>query len=251
MRHRSDKRSKKPTQQLTGKPVVRSTIIARPSAVQTKAERMTDRICKHHSVGCEANTEQASEKPVSTAQFAAEQGIDSGALRRFKLFARLYSVPAMEEFCRLRRPNGLPLHWGYVPYLLTVKNAKQRRNLAKQTAANGWSPARLHAEIRAIEQRPPGHGRRVELPSHAVDGLHHVVREGRLWLARSQRLIASMCCSKPGESKPLDDGEVVALDEVAKLLKQVRVECLRLGKSIEAATATHRNQWSGNAGPPR
>lgn len=215
---------------------------AKQSALQAKAARIEQRVRDHHAMGQLANDAQ-SERNISTTDFAAKHGIDPGTLRRSKQFAELYSAKAgtgdkgmseLDEVCNLRRPNGLPLHWGFLPYLMTVKDTKKRRQIAAKAAAQGWSPARLHAEIRQLEGRSKGHGRKVELPTTPMEGLLNILREGRLWLARSKRLIPTLCSPERLRAAPLDTETNTTLDEVAKLFTDVVAECNQLGKTLKA-----------------
>ncbi len=215
---------------------------AKQSAIKAKAARIEQRVRDHHAMGQLANDAQA-ERNISTTDFAAKHGIDPGTLRRSKQFAELYSSKAgtgdkgmseLDEICNLRRPNGLPLHWGFLPYLMTVKGSKKRRQMAAKAAAQGWSPARLHAEIRELEGRSKGHGRKVELPTVPVEGLLHILREGRLWLARSKKLIPTLCSPDWLRDGWLDAATNTTLDEVAKLFTDVVAECDRLGKTLKA-----------------
>lgn len=216
---------------------------AKAAAIGAKAARIEQRVRKHHETGRLANKAQA-ERGISTTAFAEKQGLDPGTLRRWKMFAKLYSsesvskrggLSQLDELCMLRRPNGLPLHWGFVPYLTTIKNAKKRQEIAERAAANGWSPARLHAEIRQKEKRPSGHGRAVELPAAPVEGLQLVLREGHLWLSRSKKLITRLCSGEPVTSGSLTRDAKHLLDKVAKLFTNAQIECARFGEILEAA----------------
>lgn len=207
-----------------------TTASAKQAAVTAKAKRTVQRVKDHHAMGLEANAEQV-KNGTTTEEFAATKGVDSGALRRFKLFAKSYSAEQLDEFCNLRRRNDLPLHWGYLPYLLTVKNPKTRTEMAANAADNGWSPARLHAEIRKLEGRPPGHGRRVELPKNPTDAIQQIVREGNLWLARAKKFVAELASTKPAPKTRLGENKL-DLSELTALLETVSSEIGRLRKQL-------------------
>lgn len=202
---------------------------AKAAAIETKAERIAQRVRDHYAMGRKANAAEAN-LGTSTTAFAEREGVDPGTLRRWKLFARLYSdkpgtgpngMSELEELCRLRRPNRLPLHWGFLPYLLSLKNRKKRRSFASEAAKNGWSPARLHLEIRRSEGRLEGHGRSVELPPRRADAAQQLIREGRLWLARARKLTT--------ELKPQSEA---AKPSLASLAEGDRIELLRLFREI-------------------
>ena len=241
MRQPAAAKPKKPRRRQTEQNNVSPGDKAKAAAIKAKAARIEQRVRDHHAIGQLANKLQA-KRNISTTVFAAKHGIDPGTLRRSKQFAELYSAKTgtggsgmseLDEICNLRRPNGLPLHWGFLPYLMTVKGSRKRRQMAAKAAAQGWSPARLHAEIRQLEGRSKGHGRKVELPTTPVEGLLHILREGRLWLARSKKLIPTLCSPERLRAGPLDAGTKTTLDEVAKLFTDVVAECDRLGKTLK------------------
>lgn len=194
------------------------------------------------------------ENEVSTEMFADQEGLNAGTLRRWKKFAELYPVEpgtgraGLSEFdilCALRRPNGLPLHWGYLPYLLSITKAKTRREMAQKAADEGWSPARLHAEIREKEKRPRGHGRSVTIPTRREDGHRLVLRESELWLARAKKLVKMLCSSGEAEGQPLKPEVEAVVVETAALLKRVQGKCAWLLTSISAAM-TSRPRTTAN-----
>ena len=206
---------------------------AKAAAIEAKAERIAERVRDNYAMGREANAAEAN-PGTSTTAFAEQEGVDPGTLRRWKLFARLYSdkpgtgpngMSELDELCCLRRPNRLPLHWGFLPYLLSVKNRKKRRSFASEAAKNGWSPARLHLEIRRSEGRHEGHGRSVELPARPADAAQQVIREGRLWLSRVRKLTTEL---KPQSeaAKPslmsLAEGD---RNELLRLFREIGQEC--------------------------
>ena len=64
----------------------------------------------------------------------------------------------LEELIKLRRPDGMPLHWGHVVYLITLDRKKDRKRLQKQAAREGWSAPELHAAIQGRSGRRCGSG---------------------------------------------------------------------------------------------
>ena len=220
---------------------------ARAAVIKAKAERIVDRIQQHYALGREANTAQ-DKKRITTKQFARNRRTDPGALRRWKRFARLYSVEQLDELCALRRPDQLPLHSGYINYLSSIPSPARRRKFAVMAAKNGWSSARLHREIRQTEGRPAGHGRKVGLPANLREGLHRLASEGRLWLTRAQIVLMTMTAGHDGKATTTDADTLRAINDVAALLATVRAECTQLGKTLEAVKSSRTKPFRGHRG---
>ena len=123
--------------------------------VEAKAARSVATLKRYYEIG------QSVRKPRKlTPELAATHEIDLGTLRKIRQFADQYDKNDLEELCQLRKPDGLPLHWGYILYLLTLpwkpKAAKRRRSrLQAEAARDGWTAPELYAEIkrRFPEQR--------------------------------------------------------------------------------------------------
>ena len=166
---------------------------------------------KLYAIGRAANLAQKTHKR-STGTFAKARGLSEDTVRKLKKFANVYrdrSVkPAgkekpkdrrkrlkgweeteLDDLCRLRRPSGLPLHFGHVPSLLSIRNAIQRVKAATLAAKNGWSQAQLESYVRTRAQRPPGHGRRLKSPPIGKSGLQFIVRDAER-LVRRIELVA-------------------------------------------------------------
>src|SRR5262249_22139743 len=69
-------------------------------------------------------------------------------LRKSRTFAASYTPEQLDELCRLRRPDGMPLPWGLVRQLLILPAGDERGRLQRQAAEPGWSLEQLVAEIR-------------------------------------------------------------------------------------------------------
>jgi hypothetical protein len=138
----------------------------RPSVIKAKAKRIIDKLKDYHHLG-QLNDRQTPESTFdlavkqSTVDLAVKKGIGINTAFKARAFARHYTQRELEALCRLRRPDGLPLNWAYVPYLLTVKDKRQRAQFEKQAAKIGWTAPELYAEIRRKlpTQRKPGGGR--------------------------------------------------------------------------------------------
>ena len=103
------------------------------SALEAKGQAMITKIWSHYRRGAEANEAQQAGRQFPK-DFAAEHGISVNTLRWEKRFAARYTKRQVEALCGLRRPNGLPLHWGHVMYLLGVDDLTQRKELERQAA---------------------------------------------------------------------------------------------------------------------
>lgn len=159
-----------------------------------------------YAIGQSANLAQKSRKR-STGDFAKARGLSEDTVRKLKKFANVYrdrSVkPAgtekpkdrrkrlkgweeteLDDLCRLRRPSGLPLHFGHVPSLLSIRKGDQRVEAARLAAKNGWSQAQLESYVRTRAQRPPGHGRRLKSPPIGKSGLQFIVRDAERLMRR-------------------------------------------------------------------
>jgi len=154
-------------------------------AIQAKGRRMIDNIYRFYRLGQRANLQ---EKDLSTAEFAAVNGVNVYTMRVVRRFAREYDEPALNELCSLRRPNGLPLHWGHAHYLLTLPIAK-RRSFAKKAAKEGWGAQQLRVAVQAEYRRGGGkakpHGRKMKEPVSADAGLLQLIADSGLWCRRA------------------------------------------------------------------
>lgn len=175
--------------------------VRKPSGVIGRAEQMEEKLRQDYALGREAEAAE-----VSARQFAESHGLSVHTVHKLKAFARGYTVKELEQLCKLRRKtNGLPLHWGYVGYLLTVKSAasamkkdrkkpakksrnKERWEFAKLAAEKGWTAPQLYAAIRQKYGWKQGHGRPMVLPDDVNTAVLKVISEGRAWLRRWELL---------------------------------------------------------------
>ncbi len=91
------------------------------AAIDAKAKRMADTLRSHHELGL-----AALDSDLSTRLFADAHGMTEHTMRKIKAFAREYSRAELADMCRLRRPNGLPLQWGFMPTDVNIFAASQR-----------------------------------------------------------------------------------------------------------------------------
>lgn len=178
----------------------------RVAAIRGKARRMEKSLRKLHAIGRSANLAQKTRKR-STGAFAKARGLSEDTVRKLKKFATVYSDRSakpvakekpkerykrlkgweetdLNDLCLLRRPSGLPLHFGHVPSLLSIRKGDQRVEAARLAAKNGWSQAQLESYVRTRAQRPPGHGRRLKSPPIGKSGLQFIVRDAERLMRR-------------------------------------------------------------------
>lgn len=79
-------------------------------------------------------------------------------MRKRKRFAREYRLGDLKAQ-RTPRPNGLPLHWGHVNYLLTPEDKTKREAVQERAIGEGWTAPQRYAAIRAKWPKDDGHGR--------------------------------------------------------------------------------------------
>jgi hypothetical protein len=158
----------------------------RPSRT-IKAQRMVEKLREQHSLGRAAL--QAQRKGASTADFAVGYGYSEHTMRKLKAFASNYEPADLETLCRGRRPNHLPLHWGYIPVFLAIKSKHGHvkwKQFQQEAIDKGWTVPELRRQVRdrlGVE----GHGRAANLPKRPVDGLRSIVE--------TLTLLERTCCT--------------------------------------------------------
>lgn len=199
--------------------------IHRSAGTAARALRMERQLRKQHALGRAAIEARESKTETSTKQFAESNDLSEHMVRKLKTFARAYSDEELDQLCALRRPNGLPLHWGYVNYLLAAESRggkKARRKFEKLAAANGWTAPQMYAAIRREHGYQQGHGRSMLLPTDLETAVRQVADEGRAWCRRLKMLVDQL--GDPGRS---DRDSVVG--ELSDCLKKVS-DAIRDGK---------------------
>lgn len=187
-------------------------------ATTAKADRMVSRLRANYKLG-----EQANRDSRSTKDFAAENGLNEHTLRRFKAFATAYSRQQLKELCALRRPNGLPLQFGHVMYLLILDDPAERMKLALRAARLGWTAPELNAAIPEKYRAAKGHGRSLKQPSTAEAGLQQLADEAGRWSRRTELVVAEVeRRAVRGVSSRLRDQVEETVAEVDRLGKAAR-----------------------------
>lgn len=148
-------------------------------ATEAKATQMVEKLRHHYDLG-----QRALRSEMSTKDFAEANGVNENTLRKIKAFANAYSPPEVNELLALRRPNGLPLHWGFLPILLVIDDPAQRKKMAERAARHGWTSPELHAEIPKKYRTKNAHGRSMKKPTTPEAGLKQLMAEAQMWIRR-------------------------------------------------------------------
>lgn len=183
---------------------------AKPSlpASQHRFEKIIETLREHYRIGQEA------EKHGSTVAYALENGMSEHTVRKFRAFANGYSQAEFNSFCKLRRPSGLPLHSGYIKYLLAAESLaakrkkngkKERQRFEKLAATNNWSHSQLHAAIRAEYGVKNPHGRTMVVADDFEVAVHQAIKEGQEWFKRTKVLFERVIKSDPRSKSLLTD----------------------------------------------
>ena len=143
---------------------------------------------------------RAGRSPLSASNLAETRGVSEHLMRKIKRFAGAYTPRDFDALCNARRPNGLPLQWGHVNYLLTIHDKQPRRAMQRRAIANGWTAPQLARVIRKSHQRKPGHGRPVVPPSTPELGLEQLTADAVMWIRRCEAVMAAV---QPGPEKRL------------------------------------------------
>lgn len=141
--------------------------------------------------------ESAIVKLAVVRKLMAKYGRSESTIRKWGLFRDSYTKQQFEKLCKLKRPDGLPLHWGHVVPLLTV--VKKRAGIQRNAAKNGWSERELYAAIKAIKKKseqnykPRGGGRKRNEPADPA---------GRLAARLTNAIVAIRLCQAATKRLP-------------------------------------------------
>jgi len=194
-------------------------------AIEAKGQRMIANIRQFYQLGRRAN-----ELVAKTAEFARSVGKNARTMTAARRFAdpdRGYTPDELEDLCQLRRPNGLPLHWGHVQQLITVPTKRIRRRLEREAAKEAWTSAELAVAVRqAIGRRRPAHGRPMKRPATPGAGLLQLLADSSLWRRRCEVAVEEVEKAAQGRlSRDLReqlDATLEELQEVAGVLRAAR-----------------------------
>jgi hypothetical protein len=188
-------------------------------ATEAKAQRMISNVRSHYDRGRRANS---SDSELSTVEFAAANGVNVYTMRKDRRFARLYSEDQVTVLLALRRPNGLPLHWGHVEYLLQIEGADERRKFGERAARQGWSAQQLRVAIQGkFGGKGSGHGSRIKPPANAEAGLLQLIEASEGMRARC-RVVMEKLAQAGNVSARLARQAAVTAEELQLLETVVR-----------------------------
>lgn len=192
-------------------------------AVQRKADEMIARLREYHRLGLECNLLPTRKE---RREFADRQAISQTTIRKVRAFAREYTARELDELCRLRKPDGMPFHFGYIPYFLCVHAKKDRQKIQRQAAENGCTAPEVHVAIQQMRGgRQCGGGRPMKKPATAGAGLARITAEGHLWVRRCELVLAALKTAKPvGDLRGTAEEAVLALRSVEKTARSMAKE---------------------------
>ena len=199
-------------------------------AQEAKAQRMIAKLRTYHSLGLRANQSTGDR---TTRQFGEQHKLNIETMRKARAFARLYSKREFNELCSLRRPNGLPLQWGHVTFLLTVVDKPLRTDLQRRAAEEGWTAPELYSDIRRRQSGGPRRqgGRPVKVPATPTACLRQILTEGGPWLRRCQIMQKSLAGMRLGR-KADRDLAVEAADILRTLARHAQVLAKLLDEAV-------------------
>ena len=180
-----------------------------------------------------------------------ETGYGFDAIRKARVFAKVYTKVQLDELCKLRTPEeglraGMPLSWRLVRVLLMLPPGEGRESLQRKVAEKGWTLEELIAAVpKRVRDRQTrrGGGRGFRRPKTKTGGLRQVVWYGEAWLRRYRKAWEGFdwTGSKPGAAGPGGQGARVA--EARQTLK-------KLGQAVKRLDARLRELEREQAGGP-
>jgi hypothetical protein len=124
---------------------------------------------------------------VTLQRLDKETGYGFDNLRKTRVFAARYTARQLDELCRLRTPQGMPLPRRHVRQLLMLPPGEDRDSFQRKAAEGGWSleemTAKIPGKVRRHQTQREG-GRAFLGPRGLADGLRRVKRHGDEWLRR-------------------------------------------------------------------
>ena len=217
-------------------------------ATAAKAQKMIANVRAHYDRGRRAN---APDCELSTVEFAAANGVNMYTMRKDRRFARLYTEDEVAALLELRRPNGLPLHWGHVGYLLQVQDANKRRKFEERAARAGWSAQQLRVAIQGkFGGRGSGHGSRIKPPTNAEAGLLQLVHDSELVRSRCRIVMEKLVGERTISARLSKQAESTAgeLEQLEKVIRKARKELDEVAKRLATRKRTGKKNVTKKAG---
>ena len=192
-----------------------------PGHVDAKVNKTLDNLRRHYHRGQQV---MGLLKTMRPAEVAEKLKTNPNTLRKQRQFAKLYSKSEFNELCRLRRSDGMPLHWGHVVFLITVADKKNRQRLQHQAVQEDWAAQELLQKIQSnITPDSIRGGRTLRKPMSRQSQLLQIREETRMWLRRYHEIWAAEdgCLRTTGNQKDGSiEGELVEmLTNMAKAAK--------------------------------
>jgi len=110
-----------------------------------------------------------------SVEIAARIGRSRDYVDKARKFASTYTKAELDELCRLRRPDGMPLGPRHVIGLLRIKNKRDRKRFQRKAVVEGWSTRQVAAEISKLLSTGGSGGRRPKTPKTVDDALMQVL----------------------------------------------------------------------------
>lgn len=190
--------------------VAKSTKLTSDPIIEARAQKSVDNLRIHYERGLKANQDRERWSP---SELATRLRTNPNTLRKERLFARKYTQRDFDKLVKLRRPDGMALHWGHVLCLITVRLKKDRNRLQQKAAKLNWSAAELYAAIRDNRPDDAGRGGRpIKVPQTTTAKLQLLITEGERWLRKYQAIVEA-------EDSAFLDELQVSDDPVEKELK--------------------------------
>ena len=156
-------------------------------AIRARAKRMVANLKRCYRLGRLANSRR---NELSTVEFADKHGINEHTMRKYCAFAREYDAAELRELCSLRRPSGVPLQWGHVPYFLAIRDKRVRKDYQDRAAREDWTAPVLCGAIRHLACKSTSdHGRPMKKPTTPAAGLQQIMDDGDLWRRRCEFIL--------------------------------------------------------------
>ena len=143
-----------------------------------KASLAEAQLRAYHDLGVKVNArvKEGRLDTVTLQKLTGETGYGADNLRKARVFAAKYSSEQLDELCRLRTPEGMPLPWRLVRQLLMLPPGEDRDRLQRNVAEKGWGLEELVAaiprKVRRGQTRREG-GRAFRGPRSLADALRH------------------------------------------------------------------------------
>ena len=166
-----------------------------------------------------------------SVEIAARIGRSRDYVDKARKFASTYTKAELDELCRLRRPDGMPLGPRHVIGLLRIKNKRDRKRFQRKAVVEGWSTRQVAAEISKLLSTGGSGGRRPKTPKTVDDALIQVQTMTNRWC----RWYAGFDRQQDDEQE--QDKNRIGLDDlpepIRKQLKSSARQIQKLKKAVE------------------